>query len=93
MKFDWDEAKAAANLAKHRVAFKGVLDFDWDGAVFEVDSRRNYGEPRMVATSTINGRLHILVFTQRGYTVRVISLRKANGREVIEYDKVKKAKS
>jgi uncharacterized protein len=93
MKFEWDEVKAAANVAKHRAAFESALDFDWDDSVVEVDSRRNYGEPRLIATSTIYGRLHILVFTQRGDTVRLISLRKANGREVSKYEKIKKAKT
>ena len=47
MRFAWDEAKAAANFDKHRVAFEEVIDFEWEAEaeVVVVDSRkitRNY---------------------------------------------------
>ena len=47
--------------------------------------RKSYGELRHVAIGYIHGRLHVLVFTKRGQTVRVISLRKANKREERAY--------
>jgi uncharacterized DUF497 family protein len=87
MKFVWDSSKATANLAKHGVAFESMLDFEWDRAIVEVDGRKNYGETRFIATSTIYGRVHVLVYTQRGYTFRAISLRKANAREIRKYEK------
>ena len=86
MRFAWDEAKAAANFDKHRVAFEEVIDFEWEAAVVVVDSRKNYQELRWVAVSAIRDRLHVLVYTQRGYAVRVVSLRKANKREVRNYE-------
>ena len=89
MKFEWDEVKATANFAKHGVAFESVKDFDWDAAVVVVDSRRDYRESRLIAASTIRGRHHVLVYTQRGDTVRVICVRKANEREISKYEKAK----
>lgn len=39
------------------------------------------------ALGKINGRLHMVVFTVRGESLRIISLRKANAREVARYEK------
>ncbi|MEQ9333278.1 BrnT family toxin [Thalassobaculum sp.] len=85
MDFEWDDAKAAANLAKHGVPFDLAHAFDFEAAVIRVDDRRNYGEVREVAHGPIGKRLHVLVFTRRGSAVRVISLRAANRREAIRY--------
>jgi len=90
MRYEWDEAKAAANLGKHGVAFEDVVDFVWEVSVETIDYRRDYKESRCVATSAIRGRLHVLVFTRREYNVRVVSLRKANGREIRNYEEVRK---
>jgi uncharacterized protein len=87
MKFEWDEVKAAANLAKHGVSFEAVIDFDWNASVDTPDHRKNYNEQRVIATSTIRGRPHVLVYVQRNDCVRVISLRKANKREFSKYEK------
>jgi len=87
MKFEWDDVKAAANRAKHGVAFEDVTDFDWNASVDTPDHRKNYNEQRVIATSTIRGRPHVLVYVQRNEYVRVISLRKANKREVSKYEK------
>jgi uncharacterized DUF497 family protein len=83
--FEWDPAKAASNLATHGVSFDSVTAFDLRTASIEPDMRRAYGEARMVAIGTIGDRVHVLVFTPRGDHIRVISLRKANDREVKRY--------
>ena len=57
-------------------------DFDWAGAVEAEDVRYDYGETRMQALGLIGDRRHVLVYTRRGDTIRVISLRKANRREL-----------
>lgn len=87
--YDWDDAKAAANLAKHGVAFDAVLDFDWDTALILEDDRQDYGEARYIAFGLIGDRLHVLVYTPRGQTTRIISLRRANDREESAYDDAK----
>ena len=84
--FEWDEVKAAENLAKHGVDFEQVEAFELDEAVIRKDGRAAYGETRLVALGPLNGRLHVLVFTLRGEKIRVISLRKANSRERSHYD-------
>lgn len=87
MLYEWDEQKRAANKARHRVDFPVVVDFDWDNALVAPDDRRDYGEERFMSIGPIDGRLHVLIFTPRDAAVRVISLRKANKREVRQYEK------
>jgi len=83
--YDWDETKRAANLAKHKVDFASVEDFDWNYTYVEIDDREDYGELREIAWGFIRERLHVLVFVRRGETIWVISLRKAEPREARKY--------
>jgi hypothetical protein len=46
------------------------------------DNRRDYFELREIGYAVIQDRLYCVVFTQRGETMHIISLRKANRREV-----------
>jgi uncharacterized protein len=85
MCYSFDPAKQAANVAKHGVFFSAADDFEWDTAQIEVDGRRRYAESRMNATGLIGSRLFVLTFTLRETAVRLISLRKANEREVRRY--------
>ena len=78
MNYEHDPAKLAANVRKHGVWFSAADDF-------EVDSRKRYGETRLIAAGLIGVRLFVLTFTLRGNAVRIISLRKANRREVQRY--------
>jgi uncharacterized DUF497 family protein len=86
MIYEWDEEKRIANLAKHGVDFSMAEGFNWETAVVREDRRRNYGERRSIAVGYLNARLHILIFTLRGEAVRIISLRKANPREMKHYE-------
>ena len=93
MRFEWDSVKAAANLARHGVPFEDSSDFDWEVSVDRPDRRKDYGETRMIAMSTIRGRLHVLVYAVRANGHRLISLRKANEREYSDYEKAKEDKT
>lgn len=83
--WDWDEKKRRSNFAKHGVDFAAVADFDWDEAFVEPDVRQDYGEVRQRATGPIGERLCVLVYTRRAGRMRIISLRKANAREVARW--------
>ena len=87
MQYEWDEKKRAANLARHNVDFSMATDFEWDAALETVDNRYNYGEERWVTLGYIGKRLHVLVYTLRAETIRIISLRRANKREKEYYEK------
>jgi uncharacterized DUF497 family protein len=49
------------------------------------DTRKHYGERRYQALGEIAGRVYMLVFTPRRSDAHVISLRKANRREIKRY--------
>ena len=85
--FDWNPPKAASNLAKHKFSFADARRFAFGTALIVADSRENYGEVRLQATGFIGERQHVLVYTMRGETIWVISLRKANRREIRNYDR------
>lgn len=80
-KIEFDERKDRINRGKHGISLARAGDFEWNEARIEPDGRRDYGEPRYVATGMIDGRIHVLVFTRRGDVIRAIGLRKANARE------------
>ena len=63
-----------------------MRDLDWSSALVVEDLRHDYGERRFQVIGLIGERLHVLVFTPRGTAVHVISLRKANRREVKRYE-------
>ena len=85
MKIEFDPKKDAANHAKHGVSMAFAEFFDFSTALLTQDTRRDYREARMIALGYIGSRLYTLIFTRRGETVRVISLRKANKREERSY--------
>ena len=85
MRITFDPAKDAANIAKHGVSLAAAWEIEWETLWCFEDDRRDYGEPRMVGYAYIGLRLYCLVYTDRGESRRVISLRKANGREVKRY--------
>lgn len=81
--YEWDEAKRKSNIARHGVDFTTVERFDWETAIINPDNRTS--EPRWVAYGFIGVRLYVVVFTERGDNIRIISLRKANRREEKHY--------
>lgn len=89
MNVTFDPAKDAANVAKHGVSLTEAAGFEWGSAVVWPDTRRDYGEARMVALGYIGLRIMALVFVDRPPEEpterRIISLRKANSREVKRY--------
>ena len=89
MNVTFDRAKDAANVAKHGVSLTDASGFEWDTAVVWPDTRHDYGEARTVALGYIGLRIMVVVFVDRPPAQpterRVISLRKANKREVKRY--------
>lgn len=83
MKFEWDADKAEANLAKHGVSFEAATELDWGLAL--VVPQTVGGEQRNSALALLGDRVHICIYTGRDNVRRIISLRKANRREVRRY--------
>lgn len=86
MDITYDSAKNARNIAERGLSFDLVTQSDFDTAFVHQDTRKNYGETRYVAVGYIGQRLHVVVFTETETGLRVISLRKANQREVLNYE-------
>jgi uncharacterized DUF497 family protein len=82
----FDPRKNERNIAERGLSFELVEEFEWDSALVVEDDRRDYGERRYQALGLIADRLHALVFAPRAGRVHVISLRKANRREVRLYE-------
>jgi uncharacterized DUF497 family protein len=79
--FEFDPRKNRANVAKHRIDFATAARM-WEDYVFErEDARRDYGEKRVIALGTIDGRVFLIVYTWRGSKRRLISARRANNDE------------
>jgi uncharacterized DUF497 family protein len=85
MEISYDPAKNERNIRERGISFDRVVDFDFETALFDVDDRRDYGETRIRAIGMLDGRLHVIVFTAVEGGIRVISLRRANKREVKRY--------
>ena len=85
MEITFDPAKDAANIAKHGYSLSEARSIDWDSALVRDDDRADYGEHRQRALGVIGNRGFFVAFVEREGLMRVISLRKANKREVSEY--------
>lgn len=89
----FDPAKNASNIASRGLSFELVEQMEWATALIQEDTRKAYGERRFQVLGFIGERLHALVFTPREGKVHVISLRKANSREVKRYAKTPKSRT
>lgn len=85
MTVTFDPGKNARNIAERGLPFDMMDDIDWSAAIMIEDTRKDYGERRFRVFSYIGDRLYVAVITPRNDTVHVISLRKANAREVKEH--------
>lgn len=86
MRIEFDPGKNLRNIRERGLSFEQVAEFDFDSAIYIVDNRRDYGEIRFRALGFLGNRLHALVFVEIPGGIRVISFRKANQREVREYE-------
>ncbi len=87
MKFEWDETKSEACFVQRGFDFAYALRAFIDpNRLIRQDHRWDYGEARFQLTGMIDHRVFFLVYTVRLASIRIISARKANLREVKEYE-------
>lgn len=85
MTITFDPAKRQATLDARG------LDMAEAGEIFAgphitiADDRHAYGEPRYITVGRLTGRMVVIVWTPRGGSTRIISMRKANDREIARY--------
>ncbi len=87
--FNWDEAKARSNLAKHGVPFPYAVRVFLDPNRVDFDaSREGDMEGARKAVGLIEGKLHAVVYVDRGGQRRIISARRTNVTEQRAYGAV-----
>jgi len=81
MRVSFDPAKRARTLAERSLDFADAAVV-FAGVTLEVeDTRRDYGETRIICYGLLEGRMVVVGYTPRGNTRHIFSMRKANGRE------------
>jgi uncharacterized DUF497 family protein len=87
MRIEYDPDKNLRNIRERGLSFEQAAEFDFESAAYLKDSRKEYGEERIVAVGYLNRRLHVLCFVAIANGIRVISFRKANSREAKKHGK------
>jgi hypothetical protein len=87
LSFEWDPAKAAANLAKHGVRFEVAATAFGDPHSLTIpDPKHSQTENRLVLLGqTGDGSIVVVVHVERGDRIRLISARRASRKERINY--------
>jgi len=85
MRIEFDPAKDKVNQDKHGVSLALAAELDWEASLVWLDERFEYNEMRMIALAPKTGILYYVAFVERSRARRIISLRRANRREVKHY--------
>lgn len=94
MNIIYDSTKDASNFAKHGISLQLANFLEWERLYAKIDERADYGELRVIGYAPFDDRLYCVVFVDRDdvkhvVSRRIISLRKANSREVKYYVNIK----
>ena len=85
MRVEFDQAKRDVTLAERGLDFADAFNvFEGRSITFE-DERRAYGESRFITIGELGERMVVIVWTPRGDSRRIISMRRANEREQALY--------
>jgi uncharacterized DUF497 family protein len=82
MEFEWDTAKDARTMQERGFGFDDATRIFSGRVVTWEDDRRDYGEQRFRAVGETEGDILHVVYTWRGDVMRIISLRRANRKEI-----------
>ena len=85
MRIEFDVQKDDTNKDKHGLSLEFASKLDWENSLVWIDERKDYGESRMIALAPSTGTLYYVAFVDRDDIRRIISLRRANRREVKHY--------
>ena len=81
MRITFDSAKRDKSLAERGLDFADAA-LVFAGVTLDMeDTRKNYGEPRIICYGWLLGRMVVVGYTPRGADRHVFSMRKANERE------------
>jgi hypothetical protein len=83
-----DAAKHARNIRERGLDFTDAKTLFDRPMLVNQDTRQDYGEVRQIGFGSVQGRVMVVVFTERPPDmIRIISFRKANSREQARYTK------
>jgi uncharacterized protein len=86
VEIEFDSAKAARNLAKHKVSFAHAEQALLDPLAVTIEDPDSVGEQRLITLGMDTlGRVLVVVHSPRGDRVRLISARKASRGETEQY--------
>lgn len=85
MRLTFDPAKRAKTLLERGLDFARANEVFEGVTVTKDDNRLDYGEPRCVTVGYLDGRVVVVAWTPRGRARRIISMRKANEREITKF--------
>lgn len=87
--FEWDEKKAYTNIEKHEVAFEEAATVFADENALTIDDPvHSQTEKRLITLGKSHaGKLLVVVHTERGNKIRIISARLASRKERAQYPK------
>jgi len=87
MKFQFDPEKARSNLKKHDVSFADAEGVFYDPLAIHKEDPHSKDEDRWIVVGMGNtNEILVVVYTLRGEEIRLISSRRATGREVKAYE-------
>jgi uncharacterized DUF497 family protein len=88
--FEWDLRKARLNLTKHGVAFEEASTVFGDPLSLTIpDPEHSQRENRYITMGkTFNGKLLVVVHTDRDDNIRIISARRVSRRERKVYEEI-----
>ena len=92
LKFEWDPKKALRNIKTHGISFDEASTAFRDPLSRTIDDPlHSEGEERLVLIGhSIRGRLLVVIHTERGDRIRIISARLATGKERLRYEEDEK---
>jgi uncharacterized DUF497 family protein len=82
MEFEWDDAKSEHNFVERGFDYAFAARI-FEGATIEwCDTRKDWGEIRIVAVGSIEARIFTVIYTDRDNVRRIISARRARKKEI-----------
>lgn len=85
MKFEYDQDKSAANLAKHGIDFETAQGLWLDPDLLEIKAK-TVDEPRSMVIGKIDGKHWSAIVTYRDANIRLISVRRSRDKEIEIYE-------
>ncbi len=81
MVFDWDKKKRKTNIKKHGIDFSELKEVFEKPMLTRIVNSEDYGEIRWISLGDLDGKIVVLVYTEKENNVRLISARRATKNE------------